>query len=261
MPRQPRQSGSNPLKRAVSVVDVVAASVSGLTLHQIAHALELPQSTTHRQLQSLVAVGYLTSDPTTKAYSLGDRLRRVLQMSIGVTSLKQVARPVLVELAEQAAETAYIVRFGERVITLVDFVMPVRGSRTLVHPGYEFPVHASAAGKAIFAFRSDAELTEAVADGLEAFQKNTITDPVALRRALKKVRERGYAINDLELDPGVFAIAAPITVEGLGVISAIGIVGLHGRMADRTQVDRLAPALKVAAAEIARLMPSAVKRE
>src|SRR3954469_24205216 len=113
---------SNPLSRAAALVDVIAASSGGLTLNVIAQLVHLPQSTTHRQLQSLLSVGYVQIDVASKTYSLGERLRRVLEMSLGTASLKQLAKPVLEELAEEVTATSYLVRYGAGTISLVDFV-------------------------------------------------------------------------------------------------------------------------------------------
>lgn len=244
---------SNPLTRAAALVDIIAASGGGLTLNVIAQLTRLPQSTTHRQLQGLLSIGYVQMDGATKTYSLGDRLRRVLDMSLGTASLKELARPVLDELAESVAATAYLVRYEAGSIRLVDFVMPQHGSRTLVHPGFEFPFHATAAGKAILAFASDAEVKVALEKPLPRFLKNTIVKPTLLRQELAKIRKQRYAVNDLELDPGVFALAAPVELGKLGVGAAIGLVGLRQRLAPKASRDKAVAELKDAARQLSDL--------
>jgi DNA-binding IclR family transcriptional regulator len=245
---------SNPLSRAASVVDVIASSGGGLTLNVIAQLLRLPQSTTHRQLQSLISVGYVQIDLATKTYDLGDRLRRLLQMSLGTASLKDIARPILMDLAEDLLMTPYLVRYGAGAITLLDFVLPQKGSRTLVHPGFEFPFHASAVGKAIYAFLRESEVEAAIVGGLPRYLANTIVDPERLRRELAKVRLRGYATNNQELDPGVLAFAAPIRLGKLGVGAALGVVGLKDRLTEKGFREKAAAALKAGTAEIERLL-------
>ena len=104
--------------------------------------------------------GYLTMEPATKTYRVGERLRRVLLLTLGTASLEEIARPSLAELAERFTETAYLVQMTSFGLQLTDFYLPTKGSRTLVHPGFEFPMHATAAGKVIFAYQSD-EVIEA----------------------------------------------------------------------------------------------------
>jgi len=244
---------SNPLSRAAGVVDVIAASGGGLTLNVIAQLLRLPQSTTHRQIQGLISIGYVQIDPVTKTYGVGERLRRTLQMTLGAAPLKEVARPVLRSLADELLITSYLVRYGAGTIGLLDFVLPEKGSRTLVHPGFEFPFHATAVGKAIFAFLREDELAKAMAQGLPRFMENTIVDPALVREELAKVREQGYAINNVELDPGVLAMAAPIRLGNLGVCAALGVVGLQDRMNEKGIRDRAAAGLTAGAEEISML--------
>jgi DNA-binding IclR family transcriptional regulator len=233
-------SGSNPLRRAVRVVDAVAASRGGIALIDISHALKLPLSTTHRIVNSLVDVGYLSSDAATKTYRVGDRLKRLFLLTMGSASLRQLARPVLVELAEGFTETSYVVRLTTSGIELVDYYLPTRGSRTLVHPGFEFPMHASAAGKVIFAYQPDRVVAAEISKGLERYMPNTITDPAKVRVELKRVRMRGYAINDAELDAGVLALAAPLSINEYGVAAALALAGLKERILEKYQIPAIA---------------------
>jgi DNA-binding IclR family transcriptional regulator len=232
------------------VVDAVAASRDGISLIEISHALKLPLSTTHRIVNSLVDVGYLVGDAATKSYKIGDRLKRLFLLTIGGASLQQLAKPILVELAEQFTETSFIVRLSNSRIELVDFYLPTRGSRTLVHPGFEFPVHATAVGKAIFAFQPEFVVAAEMSKKLERYMPNTITVPAKIKAELKRVRARGYAVNDTELDAGVLALAAPVSIGNSGVGAALGIVGLKDRMLEHHQISAMAKVLCGRASEL-----------
>jgi len=232
------------------VVDAVAASRGGIALIDISQAVKLPLSTAHRIVNSLVDVGYLANDAATKTYKIGDRLKRLFLLTMGGASLQQLARPILVELAESFTETSYVVRLTTSGIELVDYYLPTRGSRTLVHPGFEFPMHATAVGKVIFAYQPDRVVTAEIKKGLEHYTPNTITNPAKVRAELKRVRSRGYAINDVELDAGIIALAAPISVGKIGVAAALAIVGLKDRMLEQQQIRTVAKVLCTRANEL-----------
>lgn len=51
-----------PLSRAAHMIDAVAGRRDGVTLKKISDALGLPASTTHRLVNSLMALGYLAMD-------------------------------------------------------------------------------------------------------------------------------------------------------------------------------------------------------
>ena len=247
-------AGSNPMRRTVQVVDAVAAARGSLTLADIANLVSLPMSTTHRIVNSLVDVGYLACDKATKTYVIGDRLKRVFSLTLGAVSLKTLARPMLVDLAEQYTETSYVTRLTASGIELVDFYLPTHGSRTLVHPGFEFPMHATAAGKSIYAFQAEEVIEAEIAKGFEPFMPNTIADAREMRRELGRVRKLGYAASDLELDMGVLAVAAPVRFGETGVAGSIAICGSKERMLRDHEIAEIGNVLRRVATELSRLV-------
>ncbi len=247
-------TASNPVRRISSIIDAVAASRDGMTLVDISNSVDLPPSTVHRTLNILMDVGYLTMKPETKTYRIGERLKRVLLLTLGTASLDELARPILVELAEQFMETAYLIQMTSFGLQLTDFYLPSKGSRTLVHPGFEFPMHATAAGKLIFAFQSDETIEAELAKGLKRFMPNTIASKKAVRAELGRVRSQGYAVNDVELDPGVYAVAAPLALGDDAVIGALAIAGIRDRLLQRHKAEHIASVLVEAATGLSRLM-------
>ena len=250
-------TSSSPVRRIASIIDIVAASHGHLTLADIARAVELPPSTTHRTLNILIDVGYLALDPVTKSYEIGDRLKRVLLLTLGAGSLKEIARPALVELAEEFTETTFVVQMTSSGLQLVDHYFPTQGSRTLVHPGFDFPMHASATGKVVFAFHSDEEIELELAKTVEKFMPNTIVGKRAIIKELRRTRKQGYSVNDAELDPGVYAVAAPIKLGNDAIVGALAIVGIRDRLLDRYKAEKIISSVVRAAEDVSRLMFSA----
>ena len=246
---------SNPVRRIAAIIDVVAGYDKGITLVEIANAAGLSPSTAHRTVNILLDVGYLALDPATKTYRIGQRMKRVLLLSQGSGSLEEFARPALIALSEQFSETSYLVRFSGRGIHLADYHLPTRGSRTLVHPGFDFPMHATAAGKVVFAFLSDDIIENELDKNIERFMPNTITSKRKIREELAKVKTRGYAVNDAELDPGVYAVAAPVFMsDGETIIGAMAIAGIRDRLLEKHSETEIANFLLESTAELSRLI-------
>jgi DNA-binding IclR family transcriptional regulator len=235
------------------MIDAVVAAPEGLSLIDMSSSMKLPLSTTHRMAKSLIDVGYLTVDAT-KTYRVGERLKRVFLLNGGKATIQQVARPILVELAEHFRETAFVTRLAPMGIELVDFYFPMRGARTLVHPGNEFPMHAAAAGKAIFAYQPESVIEAEIGKGLKKYLPATITDPKKVRADLGRVRRRGYAINVAELDAGVLAIAAPVSIGDAGVVAAVAVVGPKERMLKHYKITAIGELLRESAAELSSLV-------
>src|SRR5271154_5779377 len=65
---------------------------------------------------------------------------------------------------------------------------------------------------------------------MEARTKNTITNVLALKRELETIRERGYAIDNEEIEDGVRCIAAPILNARGRAVAAVSISGPSSRI-------------------------------
>jgi DNA-binding IclR family transcriptional regulator len=247
-------TASNPVRRISLIIDAVAASRDGMTLAEISNAVGLPSSTVHRTVNILMDVGYLKIDPATKTYEIGERLKRALLLALGTASLKDLARPTLVELGEHFTETTYVVQLTGSGLQLIDFYLPTQGPRTLVHPGFDFPIHATAAGKAIFAYQSDEVVELALSKGRERYMPNTIISKKAIRAELARVRRQGYAVNDVELDPGVYAVAAPLSLGEDAVVGVVALAGIRDRMLHRFEAGQIAASVVDAAGALSRLL-------
>ncbi len=254
MSKLPKPTSSNPVRRISLIIDAVASSRNGLNLVEIASAVGLVGSTTHRTVNVLMDIGYLRISPESKTYHIGDRLKRVLLLDFGIESLQELAKPDIVTLAEKFHETAYVAQYSSSGIQLVDYYFSTQGSRTLVHPGFDFPIHATAAGKAVFAFQSDDLIKEELSKGLEGFMPNTLKSKKAVLQELERVRQKGYAVNDSELDPGVYAIAAPLILADSNVLGVIAIVGIKERLLQRATEEEISSTVVEAAAKLSKMV-------
>jgi IclR family acetate operon transcriptional repressor len=85
--------------------------------------------------------------------------------------------------------------------------------------GLAVPLHCSALGKVLLAFGA-AELPPG---RLQQRTAKTITTRQGLRAELAAVRDRGYALTDQELEPGLVAVAAPVFADGPAAVAAISV--------------------------------------
>jgi IclR family transcriptional regulator, acetate operon repressor len=92
--------------------------------------------------------------------------------------------------------------------------------------GLAVPMHCSALGKALLAFGA----APLPAGPFEARTAKTITTRRALESELAKVRERGYAVTDEELEPGLVAVAAPVFAGSLAAIAALSVSAPASRL-------------------------------
>ena len=96
--------------------------------------------------------------------------------------------------------------------------------------GRRVPNHASVVGK-VFLAEGAVPFPE---EPLERLAPATITDRTALARELQGVRTHGYATAVDELEPGLWAVAAPVRDAAGAVVAALSISGPTARLHDRS---------------------------
>jgi IclR family acetate operon transcriptional repressor len=120
--------------------------------------------------------------------------------------------------------------------------------RMFTETGRRAAAHSTAVGKAILAELSD-EAIDAMfgPSGMASQTQNTITALPMLKRELRAVRRRGYAIDEEEQEIGVRCVA--VAVPDLTILGAVSISGPVGRMAEDV-IDAAIPKLRQAAARL-----------
>lgn len=230
---QPR-SGAQAVERALAVLRCVEAAESGVGVTELAQRAGLTVSTTHRLARTLADAGLLVQYPGTERYQLGPALvvlGRKAERRLGYRH----ALPLLEDLAAATGESINLgIRAGNevRVVLAVESRQPLRFNQ---ESGSRVPMHVSAMGKCLLAASEDVEAQIAGLGDLVRATHRTITDRDQLRAELELVRDRGWALNDEERNPGVRAIAAPVRQPDGAVAGAIAIQGPTVRITD----DRL----------------------
>ena len=201
---------SGTVDKALRVLEVLHQARAALPLAELARALSIPKSTTHRLLASLLNAA-LVEQLGDGRYALGVGLVR---LGLGALAQDPVVRACELELeraAHELGETFFLVKArGGRLVVL----SKVEGTGMLrVAPavGSEVPVDVTASGRLYMAF----------APHLLAGNPGAARVAAA---AVKRAHHRGYDVNEAEWLPGLTVVAAPILVNGelLGCITCAG---------------------------------------
>lgn len=196
-----------------------------MSLGEVAQRLELPPSTVHGIIRTLLEHRMVVQELDSGLYRLGPAVLTLGNVYLDTLELRSRVIPWAEDLARR---TGYAVRTG---VMLIDDVVVVHhqprpdGSRQMPEIGIVIPAHACALGKAILAFDDEmADSVLAASHPLRSMTGETITDPTKLRRQLKSVRVSGVATEVEEGVLGECELAAPVS-DRLGVpAGAIGLV-------------------------------------
>jgi DNA-binding IclR family transcriptional regulator len=117
--------------------------------------------------------------------------------------------------------------------------------------GERQPTHATAQGKVLLAYLPGEEQAALLKTmRLTAYSPRTITRRAALEVELRRTAQRGYAVNNNEMDAGLRAVAVPVCEPPGKVAAALSLDVPVGRLSlAQIQAELLDP-LRAAAEEI-----------
>ena len=238
---------------AIRLLKAFSEDEDELGVSALAQKLGVAKSTVHRLVVTLVSEGLLEQDPRTDRYRLGIGLFGLGTLVRRRMDLSNEARPYLFDLRARTGETILLGIPAETDIMYVYNLESPQALRMRSDIGVRRPAYCTAVGRAIFAYAPSAIIDRVLAGSLVRRTPKTVTDKVALRAALAEVRERGYAIEDEECEPGIRCIAAPVRGADGAVLGAIGIAGPSLRLSSEALAGLSGPLMDVAAAVSVRL--------
>ena len=249
---EPRYSQS--LERGLAILCCFTPERPVRGIADIADELGMSRSTTHRYVITLVALGYLEQGASRK-YRLGLRVTDLGMSALNSTGLGEHSRPYLEELRQRTSYTANLAVLDGPEILYVDRARSFRRGQNKIDlglaPGSRLPVYCTAMGKLLLAYLPASTQCELIEEmKLTKRGPNTITSKKALRTALESVREKGVAVNDEELAPGLLSIAVPVRCASDEVRAALNMAAHASMISLEELVEHLAPHLITAADRI-----------
>ncbi|GAA4232785.1 IclR family transcriptional regulator C-terminal domain-containing protein [Actinomadura meridiana] len=252
-------SFSASLERGLRVLSAFTGNRSVLGIADLARAVGLTKSTTHRYVATLTRLDYLQQDPETRKYTLGPRAADLGFAAIDSMDLTRLAGPPLQALADETGYTVSMALSDGPDVVYVDRRRSGRRSTLAMdlnlHVGSRLPAYCTAMGKVLLAYKDAAELRQ-ILDRIDLARRGpkTITNREQLTAALARVRQGGVAVNDEELAPGLRSFAAPVRDRSGAVVAAVN-VAVHLTVAPapiEALATRIEPPLRRTTTEISR---------
>jgi IclR family acetate operon transcriptional repressor len=219
------------VERAFLLLETLAAvGPEGATLTDLARSIHVSKSTAYAILQTMLGGGFVADvgAGATRRYRLGMALARLGDVVVSQIALRDLALPVLRDLARESKLTARVAVLDEPyavVIARVD--APESAVRFAANLGKREHLHCSAVGKSMLA-ALDRETTRSIlaVAGMPGKTPHTITDEQTLLGELDAVTQRGYAVDDEEDAEGVFCVGAAIRDHTARCVGAISVTGI-----------------------------------
>ena len=204
------------VQRALRVVDLVAEASRPVPVKAIARSTGLSLGTAYNIVRTLVHEGYLMRE--LDGVVLGDRfpgLRPGDDEGLFLARVRGTLRTVATELGW----TAYLSRYDDGEVNLVDIVDSPANPRLDLWVGLQDSAHATALGKQILAELSEVDRIDYLhRHRLDELTPHTISDRRTLLSQLERIR--GTALDRQEYAIGFTCLAVPvITPEVTGALA------------------------------------------
>ena len=246
-----RANEAGTVGKALDVLDQVAAFGRPVRFSDLLEHSRYPKATLYRLLQTLVQQGMITFEEERGVYSLGVRLVRLAHQAWRSSSLAPVARPYLDDLSRKIGETVHLAQLDHAQVLYVDKRNAADPVEMYSQAGKVGPVYCTGVGKAMLAW-SDAEAQATIIEqqSYHRFTDHTLTSRRTLRAELEAIRQRGFAFDREEHEPGIICVALPIlsgTGRVLGGLSVTSTTTRHSL----DSLSELVPEMKAAVSRIA----------
>lgn len=219
------------LVHGLQILDLFSDTRPVIGIGEMARELGVHRSTTSRLAATLATCGYLAQTDDPGRYRLGDRLFRLGQLAVPESDLRVIAAEELGALVERVGETAHVGVLEGREVTSILVIDGWRPLRLHGQVGKRSPAHCSSLGKALLSVLSPAQISRLYTGvKLETYTPNSIRTLAALRAELKRTRERGYSLDDQELEIGLRCIGAPVLGYSGEPVASVSVSGPLSRM-------------------------------
>lgn len=214
------------IDRALQVLELFSLEKPEWGVTEISKALNIYKSNVHNVLTTLAERGFVIKDSKTDKYKLGIKFFELGSVVIKNMDLRKIAHPHIEELSKEFNETVHLGILDKGRVVSIEREESDKGLCSHIEIGKRTHLHCTAVGKAIMAYLSEDEINLIIREkGLEKFTGNTITIKKDLENEFKKIREQGYAVDNMEHEEGVRCVAGPIRDYTGKVIASMSISG------------------------------------
>lgn len=226
-------AASSGTDRTLAILEVLAShGHAGMTIAEIGRALELPQNSVFRIVDTLHERGYVERDDS-RRYALTGKLLDLAKPKVGDKSLAACAFDALCELRDATGETAQLAVCSQHRCVLIEQVASRQPVKVLGEVGLRIPLYSCAPGKAMLAAFPQRQMDEFFQHiTLKKFTPTTLSTKKALLADLAGIRERGYSLDRAEGMEGIHCVGAVVLDGNEFPVAAVTVIGPSFRLTE-----------------------------
>lgn len=242
------------VSRAFRILELFRDGSLLLSVPEITSKLDLPRTTAHDLVHTLLACGYLErAEIESHRYTLGVRVFELGSLYASQLDIHEEGIKIAKKISQLCDET---VQMAIRDDTDAVFIIRVDSShalRLVSAVGSRLPAHCTAVGKMLLSALTNKELANLYKGQkhLPGMTANSITSIKVLENEMDLIRKRGYAYDNCESNEDARCVAAPVYDRNGSICAAMSISVPIMRMNARRQ-DELATLVRRGAEDLSR---------
>lgn len=223
-------SGTQALDRAIGIMQVIAgARGAGLSARELSELTGLTQATLYRQLQALEKHGLIESEA--KRYRIGRGALVLAAAAFEADPLHQVAQGPLRRVAQSTGCSATLLIAQDTLAMCVARAEGTFSARMIYsNVGATVPLGIGPGSLCLLAALPEGEIERVIAANRNALIGSYYLDELALRSAIRRVQEVGYARDPGAVFQDVFGLAIPVCTPSGRTIASIGLSAVFERV-------------------------------
>lgn len=222
-----RTPGVDSARRVLKILLLFSEKGPELSVEEIAHSVGISVPSAYRFV-SLLREMDMAEDNGGGTYVLSPRIFLLAQAAEQAFPVSKLMRPLVERLSKATGEAALVIRRVGDFATCVEMSHPEHTIRLSFEPGQIMSLHRGAGPKVLLASMGEA-WTQAYFDRLRPAPSGPERDAVLAE--VPDIAARGWSKSEAEVDEGVWAVAAPITVAGK-VVASVTVAGPQFRIDD-----------------------------
>ncbi|WP_343552681.1 DNA-binding transcriptional regulator KdgR [Pantoea sp.] len=187
---------------------------------ELSQRVLMSKSTVYRFLQTMKTLGYVAQEGESEKYSLTLKLFELGAKALQNVDLIRSADIEMRELSRLTKETIHLGALEEDSIVYIHKIDSLYNLRMYSRIGRRNPLHTTAIGKVLLAWRERAEVQDILREvEFRRSTAKTIVTVEALLEVLDQVKAQGFGEDNEEQEEGLRCIAVPV-FDRFGVVIA-----------------------------------------
>lgn len=241
-------------RNTLRIIRYLAGHSGPVRAATVSRDLALPRSSVYHLLRVLQQEGFVVHSPEHQGFALASLLGEIGSSVLASNALARLGTPLLERLVAETRlpVVAHLGVLQHGDVVYASKVSAARAPAVVTNIGVRLPSHLTATGRAMLAALSDAQFDAIYSE--QRLPLRTAQGPGTvheLRVLLEKIRERGWATEDGDIDPAYASVAAAVLDHNDYPAASVGLT-FRRTLVDDAQWHRFGRAVAAAATTLSR---------